>query len=287
MKLDELLSLLCEAPIVDFQLKGDWNGKGGKGWDKTSSKLYQKEIGKERLIKMWEKTPYNFEIILLKKAGAQEYIQHGDVSSEFLKKHFDLEISPEQDKIKIIYTNNLGINKIPATPWTLAHRFGHTLFTSSKKNSDGLFKEYEGIVKEFLIYVLSYVYNQGEYKTTHFIKNYGTRMSIEDKKSNAILKRLINQLGTFRSARENKVLNLYEFLFELIAQYLITGKITLNKNLPDLLVTKYNWGKPSGYRKNPKYPDETIERDFNKFELEIENSIEYILNNAEEKIFVM
>jgi hypothetical protein len=57
---------------------------------------------------------------------------------------------------------------------------------------------------------------------------------------------LANAVGTMKSAKNGNLRNFYEFIYELVAQYIITGKITFNQ-LPQSFILKkrFAWGKPN------------------------------------------
>ena len=58
---------------------------------------------------------------------------------------------------------------------------------------------------------------------------------------------LFNAIGTQRSSRSGVIRRPYEFLYELFAQYIKDGKITLNPLPTNLGYGKQAWGNPSKY----------------------------------------
>ena len=86
----------------------------------------------------------------------------------------------------------------------------------------------------------------------------------ESRISQKILKFAAQQIGTMKSARDNKLNNWYEFAYELLAQYMLTGKIKFNP-LPESIIKGYGaFGrKEYSYSKN-----EEAREDYNTYQLE-------------------
>ena len=40
----------------------------------------------------------------------------------------------DDDTITIVYVSNTGAGKVPLTPWIMAHRFGHAIQASNRRN---------------------------------------------------------------------------------------------------------------------------------------------------------
>jgi len=58
------------------------------------------------------------------------------------------------------------------------------------------------------------------------------------------LRDFMQTVGTFKSARDRKIRNYFEFYYELLTQYIITGKIQF-KDLQRMVPLKYAWGNVS------------------------------------------
>jgi hypothetical protein len=68
---------------------------------------------------------------------------------------------------------------------------------------------------------------------------------------------LFNAVGTQKSSRSNQIKRPYEFMYELFAQYLKDGKITLNPLPTNLTYGRQAWGNPTKFMNiNPKYQDQ-------------------------------
>lgn len=90
-----------------------------------------------------------------------------------------------------------------------------------------------------------------------------------------------------KSAREGKIRNWYEFGYELLAQYMVTGKVKLNP-LPTALVTRVkNWGHKDtvAVRDQSSYDDHMESLDM--YERDIESMLDDALSSAIGRVFVM
>ena len=102
----------------------------------------------------------------------------------------------------------------------------------------------------------------------HFLRSYQDTMrgcyDIPDLNASAMDKRtkkILNSLGMFRSARENKINRPFEFIFEVFSQFLNNGSIEFNEM-------------------NDRYCSFELQNVF-------ESGIVYILNKAKGKLFLM
>jgi hypothetical protein len=283
IKLEKLYeSILKEAPIDSFNLIGDWEKDSKpRGYDKASRGILTSEAGVKKIKKLWNKTEENFDIYMVSTKHGWKYTEVGEVDEDFIVNNLKIKVPINRDHITIFYTNNKGSEKVPTTAWTLAHRFGHALRRKkgySKNDAyDQIFNTINNLVENISenIYNVSTKNNFGDYE-----KRY---------KNDKIKKQIVLGLGTFRSAREKILRDYYEFTNEIIAQYIIQGKITFNKKLPSILALKYNWGNPSGPSKkynseleyNIESTIESIENDLNSYYLPD------LLNSAVGKIYVM
>jgi len=277
--------ILNEAPIDTFEKIGEW-GEGDKprGWDKVSRKILNSPAGVEKIKKLWNKLPEDVDMYMVSNKEGWNYTEIGEVDEEWVKKNLKLDIPINHEHITIIYTNNKGSEKVPATGWTLAHRFGHALrrskgFMNNKHTSYGLL---EKDVQELISKIAEKIYNHNVNVPRYDRKDY--------QRISKIKLEISHGLGIFKSARDKNLRNDSEFTNELVAQYIVTGDIIFNKELPNILALKYAWGKPQGpYKKHIKDESEKreIEQLISDYEYSIKYLIEDMLSAAIGKIFVM
>lgn len=275
---------LSEMPIASFNLRGNWDrdAKNKYGYDSKDAGILGNEKAVEKIKKLWSNSKEDFDLYFVRQKGAWKHLAQGEVSPEWVKENlgFDVEIRPEA--ISIIYTNNIASDKTPMTAWTIAHRFGHAMFRNSLFSGT-----MEWIRKEFTHLVNDY-YNQNIHTS-----KYSYSREDDIKKSN-ILKGLVNSLGTMKSARDGQVRNFEEFIHEIIAQYLITGKIKFNP-LPRFLITKkrFAWGNPNHQGIfSPKHQQDEIEQEYFQDRVEniahqIERAFDSLFKALKGKVFVM
>ena len=254
--------------------------KGKGGFRAQDRKLLMNPKAVEKIKKQWEKTPFNFDIYLLQIAALNksEYREHGlikagtDVSlairlglagmsmEDFERKNAEatpgergefvasLPMVPyPDDGITLLFNGNYGVDKVPLTGWMMAHRLSHAVqrpdFVRGKTRR---MPEYENFVRSVnnMFREIVRPYGAGEklskyepWPLERRWPGHGDRMNSE-----RTYAYIANQIGTMKSARDNRIDRIGEFYHELIAQYIITGKITFN-DLPRSLVTKRgSWG---------------------------------------------
>lgn len=156
----------------------------------------------------------------------------------------------------------MGDEKIPMTAWAICHRMSHAL------RREQIFQQY--ITDEV---------------------NKGFNELIKELNVNITPLELAYNLGTMKSCRDRNLLNFGEFIHELFAQYIITGKVTFKKLTNTLILDKkYAWGKPNfrtAYlRFNPEEMVEINELVENMAEL-FTAHLHMVLGAFYNKIFVM
>jgi len=293
MTLHQLYQLLIKEDSIDnIELKGDWGDSAKKyGYDKASINILKNPKGLEKIKKKWEKTAFDFDLYFLRSSEGNKSGELGRVSPDFVRDNLKLNIQNDPNKITIIFVNNKGDEKMPMTAWTIAHRLGHALARThtSHKRFNGTthhYKELIDTINRLLLTIARTIYNKQSLKKR--ISSYGDYGGFEtdDRK---LRNELAHALGTFKSARDKNIRNDAEFTFELIAQYIITGKISLNRNFPRILPISHAWGKPSGPVAKQMTPELTEELDdiLSNSENDINNDIDALLGSSIGSIYVM
>lgn len=263
--------LLTEMPIKT-KLVGSFTGKEAEegGFDETDRKLLTNPKAVEKITKQWERTKFNFDVYMVNKSyiNSEEYQEFGPINLNYLRKELEIppnEIpDPKPDSITIIFNGNFGDQKVPMTGWTIAHRFGHAM-NRDMMNGKGNHEEFQYFDRELtsiLRNILGSIY--GIYFTKLFDPGLGE---------------VFQQIGTMKSARDKKLNRGYEFVYELIAQYLLTGTIKLQ--LPKVL-KYYGDVYPSNRRELEMY-----KQDLPSYEENIANHIENLIGYYVGKILLM
>jgi hypothetical protein len=219
--------------IENIELLGNWKDNKTHGYDRKSINMLNNPNQLERIKKKWNKLRYPVDLYILKGPKVHQYNEVGRVDSYFVRDKLGLkDLNFNDESITLILTNNKGDEKVPLTPWTIAHRFGHALARDSINTYSS--RMWQGVLKEV---------NRAFTEIAKEAYGINFKGIYNDRK---LALALANTLGTFKSARDNNIRNPLEFVNEIIAQYIITGNVTLNKNLPKILPSKYAWGKPNG-----------------------------------------
>jgi len=189
----------------------------------------------------------------------------------------DLPAVPNSDDgITILFNGNYGVDKIPLTGWMMAHRVSHAVQRPEfRYQKTRRMPEYENFIRSVnnMFREIVRPYGAGEklsrYEPWPIRENvwdrYGRGERMTAERTYAYI---ANQIGTMKSARDNRIDRIGEFYHELFAQYLLTGKITFN-DLPRSLVTKRgSWG----------HEDRTYARD----EVWLDQANQFLQASAEE-----
>jgi tRNA nucleotidyltransferase/poly(A) polymerase len=272
-----------EMAIRQFKTVGDWGRRSSFG--DVDRKILTSPRGVEKIKRQWEKTPFDFDMYLVNdpRVNKSQFREVGLVDMSFVRDNMKLTADeipdPDGNTITIIYTSNTGAERYMSSGWILAHRLGHALARGRGFPAEK-WQEFIKDLRKRIADILKEVYGIDVYgKTYDFQGNAG-----RDK----ILKYVAQELGTMKSARDNKMRNWYEFAYELLAQYLLTGKITFNP-LPQSIITGIaGWGrKQTRYSKDEEAREAINTSELESIALEIEGDLETILGASVGKVFVM
>lgn len=264
-----------EMSIVGYKTIGDFS-KAHSFRSKVDRNLVTHPKAIEKIKNQWQKTPYPFDIFLVNTQKAKKFVEIGEVDREFIYDSLGLtqeDIQINSDHITIIFTNNSGAERVPLTGWVMAHRFGHAISASRQSSLGDDWRAFTKHLEEIMSSILSNVYDINPY--------------ILGKNFFSIAKFFAQDIGTMKSARDKKIRNFFEFGYELFAQYLITGKVTLNP-LPQSIVTKIlPFGRNEKARAIPGRIEQIGVDELEEYSLEIQNYFDEILDGAIGRVFVM
>ena len=247
---------VTEAPLADYQTMGDFDKPGPfRGVDK---KLVPHPTNQLKTAKFFEQTPYDFRLFFSNIPGTGKYSEHGPMDANSIRAIFKDQaeniIQNSENAITVVFVGNKGDSKVMLTPWMMAHRIGHAVQSGSivgrnagpwKAAEQHLFNTMNGILNEYYGKP-----NNNRYDT-----------SIDWSRS-AEYSALFNYIGTQRSSRQGEIRRPYEFLYELFAQYLGTGRIQLNPLPVSLGYGRQAWGKQTrGLYLKPDYRDDASRTD--------------------------
>ncbi len=240
-----------EMAIGKYELRGDWDTSKKIGaqtgfrstnnnYSSKDMKLVSGKSGIERIKNRWLKTKNTWDLYFVRSNIASKFSEIGEVDSNWIKTNLQEDIQANPNAISIIYTGNAAGDRTPMTPWILAHRAAHTLF--------------EGGMRSFAL-LLSDVLK----KST--IAAYGIASDIQTNRPN--LDRvlgILNSIGTMKSSTNNSIDRPGEFVHELVAQFLISGRIQFNSLPKNLLSSGTYHDNPDALNK------QNIKRDVSRWE---------------------
>jgi hypothetical protein len=274
-------------PMGNLELIGNWEPTDKpRGYDKASIGIVTNPKGVEKIKRLWSKVDPYFDVYLLRSPQGYKYTEVGKVEPEFLKDKLGIDITLNPDHVTIVFTNNKGAEKVPMTAWTMAHRFGHAASRGSWNDRGNPFGPFQKKLEHAFTRISQIAYNQ----TIRSSYGYGAYGDNQRPNQEKVFKHIAQGLGTMKSARDGNLRNYTEFIFELLAQYMITGRCTLNHDLAKILPSRgFAWGKPQGpwLRKlSPELQDEldyTIER----LQSDAETYAQVVIGSAVGSVYVM
>lgn len=308
MRLYEITQAMSEMALKSYTPVGFKRNKKGElnsgGFNKVDRELVNHDKFKEKLTKFFATTEHPFYIYTLQKPGVQrKYEEHGYVSLEEANR-----ISPEIAEminevqqsdpggIHVIYVGNAGAEYKIMTPWIMAHRMSHSIAAhdgraGSRSGVKGnvvsrmatrLFSEVENVLKDH--YMGDY---HREMNTADSYKINGMWLSAEAQKVYAAL---FNNIGTMKSARNKKIVRPHEFVHEIVAQYILTGKVTFNKFPASIKLTTPTGRIKRQYTAHQETDElyaEELQQLTNNLSADLAVLCEDILSAVSGKIFVM
>ena len=283
---------LAEMPIQKLEKVGDFSRN--RSFGKIDRAILNSEPALKKIHKQFSKTPYDFHFYMLNNKEANRrgtsdnripsLKEVGIVTPEFVKQHLNIDVPETDDAITVLFNGNGGAEKVMFTGWTMAHRIGHALNRSTRDSSGMAWKEFRDHFDNQIVTIINDAYDKNLAQDRGgYVRDTGQK----DK----IMQMFLTAIGTFKSARDNKLRNRFEFHYELLAQFLITGTIKFNP-LPRSFVTKmhFAWGNPA-HEKAWSNKDESEWSEL-QYHLEVlENDVQMMLNDVlgacSGKIFLM
>ena len=226
--LEEAYRMVCEAPIEDITKTSQRTGQAVNSklysmedspWDSTvgrkNNKINKAMFENPKYINylkqnLFQRVPHKFEIIL----------QDSNIKYKQL-----IELAGTNPETISVLMTNIGDN--PLTPWVMGHRIGHILDwklkTSPEHNKvgDTPISRYLQTHEDISSILQEYV---------SIIDPECTVFTTDDADVNH--EEIFTRLSPFKSARDENVGGLTEYIIELHAQYLTTGRVDFNNDLP-------------------------------------------------------
>ena len=226
-----LIHELTEAPLRDYEPLGDFSRTGGFR-HAADRALVTSPVAIGKVQQFFSRTPYDFRIFPVQFTGGGRWLETGAVTPERLVEIVGMDNAQRilsghnDDTITVVFTNNTGDRRLPLTPWIMAHRIGHAVQASGRRGAAN--RAWQEAEQHFFSRVNSILEDFYGKKSDN---RYGVTPRTQRYDLDAEYNALFNAIGTQRSSRQGEIRRPYEFLYELFAQYLGTGHVTL-KPLP-------------------------------------------------------
>jgi len=265
--------------------KGWTDTKNLHWWDKPSVQLLQSDKALQKIHNAWKDTQHTYDFYFLKAKGMRDTLERGEVSLDYVHETLGQpNFQSDPEAITVIFTNNRGDQKVPMTAWIMAHRFGHAMQASERYGlQGGIFRKFQDQLERDFSSLLDRVYG---FRTAGMMSGDYERYG----RSQKMIKELMQSLGTMRSARQANISRPGEFAHELIAQFLLNGKVQFNKEAPVAIGRRMAWGNPT-YDIYSKARDEQSKQEISQTISDMEEHcnmmIDGILDRAVGKIYVM
>lgn len=271
-----------EMALKQFTPMGDFNKPGPfSGVDK---RLVTHPTNQLKTAKFFEKTPYDFRLFFSNIPGTGKYSETGPVNAQQLQQMFGDEIASQilvdsDDAITVVFVGNKGDSKVMMTPWIMAHRIGHAIQAGERRGDrNGTWRAAEQHFFSGINNLLADFYGKkavNQFPSSEF-----------NTKQQAEYNALFNAIGTQRSSRAGQIKRPYEFMYELFAQYLGTGNITLKPLPKQQDYGRKAWGRSTqslnmrGDMQEEAYTTEILARD-------MELMFDDVLSSLVGKVLVM
>ena len=277
---------LTEAPITSYEPLGNFD-KPGAFRDPLDKRLVTHATAVGNVVKFFANTPYDIRVFPCNISGTGRYSETGAVSHEQLVSMLgpaaEKVIEGSEDAINIVYVGNQGAERMPLTPWIMAHRLGHAIRASAVSRGHSYWKTAEQNFFRMVNLALENYYRKSRSRSDYSNSSFKIAWSAE-------YCALFNAIGTQRSSVQKQITRSYEFLYETFAQYLHTGHVRFNPIPTYVAYGKQAWGRPTNWLKlhNPQTLSDEDRQDISDdMATELEADFRNVLDSSLGKIFVM
>ena len=282
MNRDEIFlqQIYQEMALTNLQKIGKWDDKKNRhGYDKASIGILSSPAGLKKLENSFNRIGnWDFNLYFVKLPNAWKEAERGLVDPNYLRVTLGLEAGkdfpePEGNQITVFFTNNAAAEKVPLTPWTIAHRIGHSFAATFRKNNDLNYinKEISKCLQQILeAYSIQVGWSGLRYSEEYYIRD------------------LYQKIGKFRSARMGKLVRPAEFYHEAFAYWLLhDGELDFN-DPPEFLqnTNKQAWGKSQA--RNYRLEDEDEAQEYiNQFKYALDEMFNVMIGKHMGTISIM
>jgi hypothetical protein len=274
--------VLDEMPIQHFQTIGDFS-KGSSFHKPEDMKLVNNPKAIAKVHKRFAACDLDFNFYFVNTKEVRQHVEVGMVNEPWLEKNMpqawsEIQPSISDNAINIIFTNNRGDERYPMTAWIIAHRLGHALRRDQSSGSFRVHWSFDDLEKVFRKHTREILAHYNIQPQT----GYGSYRGGSE--YNKFARNLFHAIGTMKSARDGNLRNADEFIYEMIAQYIFSGRVTMN-NVRGIY-SHSTWGhKQHRHPRSDSHDD--LDYAVQRFAEEMNAYIEQLLHSCVGGIFVM
>ena len=237
--------IVNEAPLADFGAYGDLSKEGSFRSDDLRAIQNPKWVDKVRAGLSHVDVPINLYFynsadrkVTFDENGVEGHsiIDVRDLS--FLSRYVGLHSLSVLHRIigkyppnggssfNVLMVENEGGARLPLTPWIMAHRVGHALLEAGDERTVNKTEGMQRLTKEIYRIHRNMMSNIGamlQSSPNHKEKIRASSAYQADERY------LISQIGKMKSAKNDNLTQSEEFIPEMVAQYLMTGKVSFNR----------------------------------------------------------
>jgi hypothetical protein len=298
MKVRDIIveSTLDEMGLRSYELIGKFDPETKGPFNSADRKLVSHPVAISKAYKFFDRSPFNFRVFMSNLPKMSKHRESGMQDEATIRQWFGKEadriLLGHESSITVIYMGNYGVDRVPLTPWVMAHRIGHAI-AASRRNAvgglgGGMYYKHDPMNAAFdaTFYfanrVLEFAYGKspnmfGQIRKYSSIYKYPFPMYAA----------LFNMLGTQRSSRENLIKRPHEFAYELFAQYIKDGHITLNIPQQYKGYGRKAWGRSTQMLHRELNDEPVLQQMVKRFAVDMKHIFERILRDAVGKIYVM
>lgn len=279
-----------EAPLGDYEFIGNFDQTGGAFRKDVDRKLVSHPVTQQKAEIFFKELPNNLRLFFVNKPGLTKYRESGSYTPEKIKEIFkqdaDKIIAGSEDSITVVFLGNYGVNWKMMTPWIMAHRIGHAMAADriGKKDDEHAWPIAERAFFSTINNVLSKIYRVNPVEQSWASRGYSDRYMPG---YNDAYRALFQAIGTQKSSREGKLNRPYEFLYELFAQFIQKGHVTLNPFPQSLGYGRKAWGRPTKYMSQNREYSQYMENMSRRIQNDLTIVFTDVLSEMEGKIFLM
>lgn len=183
--------------LLNLSITGDEANVGCySNWSQEDWDLLQSQKGLMKIHEAFKKTPFKFSMNL-------------HFGKSLCREPREIGIIEQANQITVLHSTNVtGTHRMPMNAWTMVHRMAHCIQAQGGVSESGIINSIFECIEELLGYGMKRGYGR--------ISGFGDEANY-----------LLMATMTMRSARKGLVSNELDFLGELLAQFVLCGKITL------------------------------------------------------------